>query len=137
VRAGQLLRVAGQGAAGSGGGPAGDLYLEIEFLPHPLYRVEGQDLYMDLPLAPWEAALGARVDLPTPAGRVELTVPPGSVSGRKLRLKGRGLPGQPPGNLYAVLGVALPPAGIAEQQDAWRRLASAFPGFRPRRTLED
>ena len=84
---------------------AGDLYLEIEFNPHPLFRVEGADVYVDLPLAPWEAALGATVDVPTPEGTVQLTVPKGSPAGRKLRLKGRGLPGKNPGDLYAVLQI--------------------------------
>jgi curved DNA-binding protein len=137
VRPGQLLRLAGQGMPGLGGAPGGDLYLEIEFLPHRLYRVDGADLLLDLPLAPWEAALGAQVTVPTSAGRVEVSVPPGSAAGRKLRLKGRGLPGQPPGDLYAVLSIVLPPSQGASQQDAWRRLASAFPGFNPRRNLEE
>ena len=106
IRPGQHLRLAGQGGAGIGGGSAGDLYLEIEFKPHPLFRVDGADVYVDLPLAPWEAALGATVDVPTPEGTVQLTIPAGSQAGRKLRLKGRGLPGKNPGDLYAVLAVA-------------------------------
>ena len=77
IRAGQHLRLAGQGAPGSGGAPAGDLYLEIEFNPHPRFRVDGRDVFVDLPLAPWEAALGATVDAPTPEGTVQLSVPAG------------------------------------------------------------
>src|SRR5690606_22848971 len=96
IKPGQSIRLAGQGGAGLGKGPAGDLYLKVEFRPHPLYRLDGRDLYLDLPLAPWEAALGTSVKIPTPEGRVDLKVPPNTRNGRKLRLKGRGLPGTPP-----------------------------------------
>ncbi|NUZ04145.1 DnaJ C-terminal domain-containing protein [Piscinibacter koreensis] len=132
IRPGQHLRLAGQGAPGAGG-PAGDLYLEIEFQPDPRYRVEGKDVYVDLPVAPWEAALGATVDLATPDGSVQLTVPPGSAAGRKLRLKGRGLPGREPGDLYAVLTVRQPPADTTAARDAYAAFAQAFRGFDPRR----
>ena len=118
VCAGQHLRLQGQGQPGRGGAPAGDLFLEIELRPHALYRVDGRDLRFDLPVAPWEAALGAEVDAPTPQGVVRLTVPAGSTQGRSLRLKGRGIPGQPPGDLYAQLQLVLPPA----ESDAARRL---------------
>lgn len=110
IRQGQTLRLQGQGGPGIGGGAQGDLFLEIEFRPHPLYRVDGGDLYLDLPVAPWEAALGATVPVPTPGGAVDLKVPPNSGQGRRLRLKGRGMPGKAPGDLYAVLQIALPPA---------------------------
>ena len=133
VRAGQHLRLAGQGGPGHGGGPAGDLYLEIEFVPDPVFRVDGRDVQVDLPVAPWEAALGARVELPTPDGTLEVGVPAGSASGRRLRLKGRGVPGDPPGDLYAVLAIVNPPSDSAAAQQAWRALAGAFPGFDPRR----
>ena len=136
IRDGQHLRLAGQGGAGRGGGPAGDLYLEIEFAPHPHFRVDGRDIYVELPVAPWEAALGAGVTLPTPDGSVELTVPPGASAGRKLRLKGKGLPSTPPGDLYAVLAIALPPAQTAAAQKAWGDLAQTFGDFNPRRALE-
>ncbi|MEO8080764.1 MAG: DnaJ C-terminal domain-containing protein [Caldimonas sp.] len=131
IRPGQHLRLAGQGAPGSGGAPAGDLYLEIEFKPNPFFRVDGSDVYVDLPLAPWEAALGATVEAPTPEGAVQLTVPKGSVGGRKLRLKGRGLPGKKPGDLYAVLVIELPPADSEEALAAYAAMASAF-DFNPR-----
>jgi curved DNA-binding protein len=134
VRAGQQLRLSGQGGRGHGGAPAGDLYLEIQFLPDPVYRIDGRDLLFDLPVAPWEAALGAEVTAPTPEGAVQLSVPAGSVAGRKLRLKGRGLPGRPPGDLYAVLAVALPPAQSEPARQAWAALAAAFPDFDPRGT---
>jgi curved DNA-binding protein len=136
VREGQHLRLAGQGAAGQGGAAAGDLYLEIRLRPDARFRVEGRDVHVELPLAPWEAALGATVHAPTPQGAVQLTIPPGSSAGRKLRLKGRGLPGQPAGDLYATLGIALPPADSAAVQDAWRALAAACPDFNPRAALE-
>ncbi|HUW38557.1 MAG TPA: DnaJ C-terminal domain-containing protein [Rhodocyclaceae bacterium] len=135
IRAGQHLRLAGQGGPGLGEGPAGDLYLEIEFKPHPLFRVDGRDVYLALPLAPWEAALGAAVTAPTPEGPVQLTVPPGSAAGRKLRLKGKGIPGKPPGDLYAVLAIALPPADSEAAKDAWRTLAKTF-DFNPRAHLK-
>lgn len=131
VRAGQHLRLAGQGGPGMGGAPAGDLYLEIDFNPHPQFRADGRDVYLDLPLAPWEAALGASVAAPTPEGPVQLTIPPGSVAGRQLRLKGRGIPGAPPGDLYVVLTIALPPADSERARDAYRAMAKAF-DFNPR-----
>jgi len=118
IRPGQQIRLAGQGGSGFGGGENGDLYLEVEFHEHPLYRVEGADVYLDLPVTPWEAALGATVKAPTPSGAVDLKIPPNSTEGRKLRLKGRGLPGGSPGDLYAVLKIVLPPAS----SDAARRL---------------
>jgi len=136
IREGQHLRLAGQGGPGHGGGPAGDLYLEIAFNPHRIYRVDGRDVYLDLPLAPWEAALGATVTVPTPEGSVQLTVPANSSAGRKLRLRGKGLPGDPPGDLYAVLGIALPPADGAAAKDAYGAFAKALTGFDPRRSLE-
>ncbi len=134
IRPGQHIRLAGQGTPGLGGGSAGDLYLEVEFRPHPLYRVEGGDLYLELPLAPWEAALGAKVEVPTPAGAVDLTIPPNTAAGRKLRLKGRGLPGKSPGDLYATVQIVTPPAGTEDEKAAYRRFADQFE-FDPRRGL--
>lgn len=135
IRAGQHLRLAGQGAPGPDGGPAGDLYLEIAFNPHPLFRVENRDVYLDLPLAPWEAAMGAALTAPTPDGPVRLTIPPGSPAGRQLRLKGRGLPGTPAGDLYVILTIALPPADSEAAQAAYRSMAEAF-DFNPRSHME-
>ena len=135
VRAGQHLRLGGQGGPGLGGGQAGDLYLEIAFNPDAQYRADGRDVYLDLPLAPWEAALGASVTAPTPAGPVQLTIPPGSVAGRQLRLKGRGIPGTPPGDLYVVLTIALPPADSDGAREAYRAMAQAF-DFNPRTHLK-
>ena len=136
IRPGQHLRLAGQGAPGLGGARAGDLYLEIAFNPHPLFRVDGSDVYVDLPLAPWEAAVGASVDVATPEGTVQLTVPKNSAAGRKLRLKGRGLPGKNPGDLYAVLGIVQPRAESDAARAAYESLAKAFPNFRPRANLQ-
>jgi len=132
VRPGQHLRLAGQGDTGTDGQGAGDLYLEVVFLPHAIFRVDGRDCYLDLPLAPWEAALGTTVDAPTPDGRVALTIPPGSAPGRKLRLKGRGIPGTPPGDLYANLQCVLPPADSPASREAYTALQGACPGFDPR-----
>ena len=139
IREGQHLRLAGQGGPGLGDGPAGDLFLEIAFSPHPIYRVDGRDVYFDLPVAPWEAALGVALSAPTPEGQVELTIPPGSAAGRKLRLKGRGLPANgastPPGDLYAVLTIALPKADTDAAKSAYRVFGEAF-DFKPRAHLE-
>ena len=136
IRAGQHLRLQGQGGEGFGGGPAGDLYLEVEFAPDPRYRIDGRDVTVELALAPWEAELGATVRVPTPSGDVELAVPPHSGAGRKLRLRGRGIPGDTPGDLYAVVALALPRAGTDAEQEAYRALARSFPGFEPRARQE-
>jgi len=135
VRAGQRIRLAGQGGPGMGDGQRGDLYLEVEFLPHKHYRVDKHDVYLDLPVAPWEAALGAVIEVPTPSGTVELTVPAGSAEGRKLRLKGRGIPGKTPGDFYFVLKIALPPADSDAEKTSYRNMAQAFASFNPRREL--
>ncbi|MDR7270232.1 curved DNA-binding protein [Pelomonas saccharophila] len=129
---GQHLRLQGQGMPGIGGGPPGDLYLEVDVAPHARYRVSGRDVFFDLPLAPWEAALGAEVRVNTPTGPVALKVPRGSAQGRQLRLGGRGLPGPPAGDLFAVLGIVLPPVMSVVDEEAWRNLAQAFSGFDPR-----
>ncbi len=126
IRAGQHLRLAGQGMPGLGEGSAGDLYLEIDFNPHRQFRVDGRDVYLDVPLAPWEAALGCSLDVPLPDGPVQLAVPAKSAAGRQLRLKSKGIPGNPPGDLYVVLGIALPPANTDSEKDAYRAMAKAF-----------
>jgi len=134
VLPGQHLRLAGQGGPGSGGAPAGDLFLEVVLRPHALYRVDGRDVRFELPVAPWEAALGAEIDAPTPQGSVRLTVPAGSVQGRSLRLKGRGLPGDPPGDLYADLRIVLPPAESDTARRLYQEMADKL-AFNPRATL--
>lgn len=134
VRAGQQIRLTGQGGAGSGGAPRGNLYLEVQFRPHALYRIDGRDLYLTLPLAPWEAALGAEVRVPTPAGPVDLRIPENTVPGARLRLKGRGIPGQTPGNLYAIVEIALPPADSERKRELYQTMAREM-AFDPRRNL--
>lgn len=134
VTEGQHIRLKGQGAPGIGGMPAGDLYLEIAFNADPLYRVAGRDLYIELPVAPWEAALGASIRTPTPAGAIMLKVPPNSFSGRELRVKGRGLPGPEPGDLYAVLKIVLPPADTEAAKKAYDNMRQAL-DFDPRAKL--
>lgn len=135
IRPGQVLRLAGQGTAGERGASAGDLYLEINFAPHPHFRVDGRDVFLDLPIAPWEAALGAIVQVPTPDGSVQLTIPAESKSGRQLRLRGRGLPSTPPGDLYAVLSIVLPAADSPDAKAAYASMATSFAEFKPRRGL--
>ena len=134
ILAGQQIRLAGQGARAHGNGKPGDLYIEVEFRPHPLYRIEGRDLTLELPVAPWEAALGASVKTPTPGGMVDLKIPAASHAGSKLRLKGRGIPANPPGDFYVVLQIALPPAGDEKAKAAYAALAAALP-FNPRASL--
>lgn len=134
IKQGQHIRLSGQGSPGPGGGQAGDLYLEVEFRPHRLYRVEGADLYMDLPVAPWEAALGAKVKVPTPGGPVDLTVAPGSRSGTKLRLRGRGIPAKQPGDLYVTLQIAVPPAEDDESRRLYEQMRDRM-RFNPRAAL--
>ncbi len=134
VRQGQQIRLAKQGEPGYGRGEPGDLYLEIEFRPHPYYRVEERDVYLDLPVAPWEAALGATVEVPTPAGKVDLKIPPNSMAGRRLRLKGRGIPAKNPGDLYVVLKIVLPKADTAEARRAYAEFENSL-GFDPRAGL--
>ncbi len=134
VREGQHIRLAGQGTPGIKGTSAGDLYLEIHFHPHPLYQVQGRDLSLSLPIAPWEAALGATAKAPTPTGVVEVKIPPRSQSGRKLRLKGRGIPGEPAGDLYLVLEVVLPSADSERAQEIYHTMAREL-AFNPRQAL--
>ncbi len=134
VRDGQRIRLAGQGSAGIGGGPAGDLFLRVRLKPHPRFRVEGRDLYVDLPVAPWEAALGAEVPVPTLEGDARVKVPPGSSSGRRLRLRGQGLPGTngSSGDLYAVVEIHVPKRLGKRQRELFEQLAETS-NFDPRK----
>ena len=134
VTPGQQLRLAGQGHPGVGGGGPGDLYLEIQLEADPRYRVEGTHVYENVPVAPWEAALGASVSVPTPSGAVEVTIPPGSQSGRKLRLKGRGIPAREPGDLYLILDVVLPPATSERAKEIYQQMARDL-AFNPRERI--
>jgi curved DNA-binding protein len=130
---GQRLRLAGKGGKGIAGGRDGDLYLNIALHPHPLFRVTGHDLYLDLPLAPWEAVLGGNVEIPTLSGRVSLKVPPHTRAGQQLRLAGRGLP-RPQGGegaLFAIVQIVVPAATSEGERALYKQLADAST-FNPR-----
>lgn len=129
VTEGQRIRLAG--STGARGGLA-DVFLEVRIRSHPLFRPEGRDVFLTLPLAPWEAALGARVEVPTLGAQVELRIPPGTQSGSKLRLKGRGLPGSPPGDQYAVVQIRVPAATTESEKRLYQRMAEEMP-FNPRK----
>jgi curved DNA-binding protein len=135
VSDGQRIRLAGQGIPGLSGGARGDLYLVVRLAPHPRYRVEGRDITVELPVAPWEAVLGASVPVDTPAGPVHVQVPAGSSTGRRLRLRGRGMPNPKgtPGDLYAEVKIVIPARLSDQERRLWRQLAEAS-AFDPRGT---
>jgi curved DNA-binding protein len=135
VTDGQRIRLAGQGGGGSGNGPAGDLYLVVRIAPHPRYRLAKRDIYVDLPVTPWEGALGATVPLTTPGGETKVKVPPGSSSGRRLRLQAEGMPNPrgKPGDLYAEVKIMVPPKLTAQEKRLFEKLA-AESTFDPRRS---
>jgi curved DNA-binding protein len=135
VTAGQRIRLAGQGMPGAGGGAAGDLFLEVAFTPHRLFEPDGRNVLLTLPVTPWEAALGETVSVPTLGGKVELKVPAGSQSGRRLRLKGRGLPGNPAGDQIVTLRIDTPPADSETARKVYEDMRDKLP-FNPRRDLE-
>ncbi len=132
VREGQLIRLAGQGYPGAGSGAAGDLLLEVHLKPDERYRVEGRDLSMTLPVAPWEAALGAVIAVPLPVGEVKVRIPAGAQSGTELRVRGKGLPGDPPGDLLLHVRVVLPPADTPRARELYATMAREL-AFDPRR----
>ncbi|RYB81432.1 DnaJ C-terminal domain-containing protein [Legionella pneumophila] len=134
VKSGQQIRLAGQGGSGSGGGARGDLYLTVEVIKHPIFDVMENDIYLTLPITPWEAALGATVVIPTLAGKIDLKIPPGSQGGQKLRIKNRGLPGSPPGNQYVLLKIITPPAQTEEAKALYKKMAEVMP-YNPRKTM--
>ena len=131
IRQGQQIRLKKQGTAPLGGGEAGDLYLEVEFRPDELYQAEGKDVYLKLPVAPWEAALGGTVNVPLPSGDIDLKIPSNSPAGRKLRVRGKGLPGKNPGDLYVVLDIVFPPADSDEARALYEQMKDEIP-FNPR-----
>ena len=131
VTEGQLIRLAGQGEPATAGGAAGDLYLETHIRPHRLFQLDGRDVTVTSPIAPWEAALGASVTVPTLGGPVEMQIPPGSQSGQKLRLRARGLPGNPPGDEFVQLKVVLPPARSPEAKALYEEMRRKL-NFDPR-----
>lgn len=132
VIAGQQIRLAGQGGEGIGGGPNGDLYLEIQLLDHPFYSVKNRDVYLNCPVTPWEAALGAKIIVPTLRGPVDLTIPAGSQTGKKLRLKGRGFPGVPTGDQYIILNIYTPEPKTDSQRQLYHTMATALQDYNPR-----
>ncbi len=134
VTAGQQIRLSGQGSPGLGKGRQGDLYLEIQLLDHPFYKLRNKDIYLDLPVTPWEAALGATIEVPTLGSKIELKIPAGSQTGKKLRLKGRGLPGKTPGDQYITLMIYIPTPETDHQRELYRSMAEAMP-YNPRQEL--
>ncbi len=132
VTDGQRIRLAGQGEAAPGGGRAGDLYLEVHVRPHRVYQLDGRDVTLTLPVAPWEAALGATVTVPTLGGPVDMQVPAGAQSGQKLRLRGRGLPGNPAGDEYVQLRIVLPPADSPAARALYEQMRAQLGSFNPR-----
>jgi curved DNA-binding protein len=130
IREGQVIRLAGQGAAVEGSKP-GDLLLEVRFNPHPRLRADGRDLYLSLPVAPWEAALGAVVPVDLPGGALNVRIPAGAQSGRRMRVRGKGLPSNPPGDLYLDIRIVTPPADTPKAKEHYETMAKAF-DFDPR-----
>lgn len=135
VREGQVIRLGGQGSPGIGGGPAGDLLLEVAFEPDSRFRVEGRDLHRVLPVAPWEAMLGAVISVELPTGSEKIRIPEGAQSGRQLRVRGKGIPGEPPGDLLLEIQVVLPPADTPKAREFYQGMAREF-SFDPRRPVE-
>ncbi|HEX5306866.1 MAG TPA: J domain-containing protein [Dyella sp.] len=132
IQPGQVIRLSGQGQSGAAGGPNGDLLLEVAIRDDARFRLEGRNVLHVLPIAPWEAALGATVPVPTLAGTVDLRIPAGSQSGKKLRLKGRGMPGAQPGDQLVELSIRTPPADDDKQRKAYESLHKHFADYDPR-----
>ncbi|HTN35079.1 MAG TPA: DnaJ C-terminal domain-containing protein [Marinobacter sp.] len=135
MKEGQHLRLKGQGSPGAGGGQPGDLLIEVELAPHPLFTVEGQDILVTIPVAPWEAALGAKVTVPTVGSKVSMTIPRNTSSGRRLRLKGKGLPGKHPGDQIVIVQITMPEQHSPEAKKLYEQLAKAEADFNPRSKL--
>ncbi|MFH1215156.1 MAG: DnaJ C-terminal domain-containing protein [Pseudomonadota bacterium] len=127
IMEGQSIRLAEQGGPGLGGGPNGDLFIEIVFNPHFLFKVEKRDVYLELPITPWEAALGATITIPTLGGKVDMKIPAGSQTGQKLRLKHKGLPGRTAGDQFVELKVVVPRATTEAEKELYRKMASLMP----------
>jgi len=135
VKEGQNIRLQGQGSPGFGGAQAGDLYLEIGFNPHSIYKVNGRDVSLELPITPWEAALGGKINVPTPTGKVDLKIPKSVSSGTRMRLKGRGIPGKTPGDFYITLEIVLPDNLSDKEASLYQALQEASENFDPRKKL--
>ena len=130
IKNGQKIRLKGQGAPGQNGGATGDMFIKVEFEKHRIFRVEGSDIYINLPLAPWEAALGAQINVPAPAGNIKLKIPAGSAQGKKLRLKGKGIPAKIPGDLFIIINIVLPPADNSKAKKVYEEMKDL--NFNPR-----
>ena len=131
ITSGKKIRLSGQGSSGINGGPNGDLYLEVSVVDDENFQLQGKDIYSNVNISPWEAALGGKIPVKTVNGQVELTIPPGSQSGRKMRLSGKGLPGNPAGDLYLQLNIVVPPASTAEEKEFFEEMKNKFQ-FDPR-----
>jgi len=136
VKNGQNIRLQGQGNPGFGGGQAGDLFLEIGLNPDPIYKVDGRDVSLKLPITPWEAALGSKIQVSTPTGKVELKVPPCVSSGKRMRFKGRGIPGKTPGDFYILLEIVLPESLSDKEKSLYQALQQESSPLNPRIKLE-
>ncbi len=134
VKSGQQVRLAGQGGMGHHGGPRGDVYITVQVEKHPLFEVMDNDVYLTLPITPWEAALGTKITVPTLGGKIDMKIPPNSQGGQKLRLKDRGLPGKKPGDQFILLKIITPPATSAEATELYKKMAEVMP-FNPRNNL--
>ncbi len=134
VKDGQKIRLAGQGGEGSGGGKHGDLIIKISIKPDPKFKLKGKDIELTLPIAPWEAALGADVKVPTLSGTLQLKIPANSSTGKRMRIKGRGMPGKPAGNFYVRLEIVTPAANSEEEQALYEQMRDTFK-FEPRSKL--
>lgn len=134
IKSGQQIRLAGQGGPGINGGPKGDIYLTVEVLKHPLFDLLENDLYLTLPITPWEAALGSTIVVPTMTGKIDLKIPPGSQAGQKLRIKNKGLPGSNPGDQYVLLKIITPPASTESAKELYQKMAEVMP-FNPREKM--
>ena len=132
IREGQVIRLAGQGGPGLGGGKQGDLLLEVQYKPHARFRADGRDLLLTLPVAPWEAALGAAVRVETPGGALDVRIPAGAQTGRQLRVRGKGLPANPPGDLLLDIRIVAPPATTPRQKELYETMAREM-AFDPRK----
>jgi len=135
IREGQVIRLAGQGEPGFGGGKPGDLLLEVQFKPHARFRTDGRDLLLTLPVAPWEAALGAVVRVEVPGGALDVRIPAGAQTGRQLRARGKGLPADPPGDLLLDIRIVAPPATTPKAKELYETMAREMP-FDPRKEHE-
>ena len=134
IKQGQHIRLSKQGSPGTRGGDPGDLYLEIDIAKHPLFTLKDNDIFLNVPITPWEAALGASITLPTLAGPIDLKIPANSQSGKKFRIKGRGLPGKATGNQYVILNIEIPEPTTQEQRELYQSMANTMP-FNPRKHL--